>query len=672
MPEFDKNRALDLIDRSDAVSFDVFDTALLRACLEPSHIFSMVGEWYNASEGYIAFNFKNRRAVAEQDVWRKKEDVTYTLQDIYAELDKAIAIGPRLAARFAQIEEEIERLVTLPNPDVKALYDYALEQGKKIYFLSDMFLSTKLIGELLREAGFNKYEKLFVSSETGASKQTGQLFDVLINESGIPAARILHIGDNALTDIHRARMAGIEAYHIPSMYERAKSDSELRFLYEMPSSSHTLPASVTVAFGLILYNHFYGSHKKLGNKIGYRALGPLLVTFCTWLHEVAEESGVEHLFFLARDGKIMQEAYNQLFPQDSSRTTYMYASRRILSVPAIEKFEAGVDLLAQFAGNSSVGGLLRRIDLNPGRYTKQIKQAGFKNQSYVIKNETDLHKVRQLFMLLKEPILAQVAKERKLLKEYLKSIKFFKYKKIGLVDIGWQGNLQTGLETMFGKRVDITGFYFGLRDRTKVILPNYEQRVNALALFTEFAGDEDIYNEVVYRCIEVLELMFSGERGSIIALSKTAKGFKPVEDDVDLNNKKLISDIHIGAMDFVKEWQFYTKPFGHQVIPKRISVLPIKQIITSPNPATAKRIGSTLHQPGLGKLTDTSYMGLPTLPLWLYILLPWKLMRDYQKSFWKAGFKVNLRADNRLTWSLLVKLRKLALIVNSFLTIKSS
>ncbi len=658
-----------LIDKSRVVSFDVFDTAITRACLLPTDVFTLVVERYNDCDGYLGFDFKAERIKAERSVWEKQaKDVVYTIEEIYQELGDKNDLSPELTRRLMILEQEVEKHISLVNPEVWRLYDYALKSGKEIWFVSDMFLPAKAISQLLINAGYSRFTGLMVSCDDKVSKVTGQIFDKLVHKTGVKPKEILHVGDNVLTDIQNAKTAGLRTCHLPSLFERGKDENQLSFLYQMPSSEYNLPASVSLAYGLILYNYFYGNHRSTVQKIGYRALGPLLVAFCGWLHEAATNSGVDHLYFLARDGKIMQKAYNQLFPKERPRTTYMYASRRVLSFPGIKDVEPNLSFLTQFAVDNQVGGMLRTFSLDPASLVKEIKRAGFKSENSWIRSKEDLHKLRRLLMALRPQLLAQARKERGILEEYLASIGFFDHQKVGVVDIGWYGNLQAGMENTFGQLVDIEGFYFGLRNEARFKLADFETRLRARALYAEYQGDEGIFNEVVYRCIELLELMFSGESGSIVGLSKTTQGFKPIEDDIDLGNTELIRDIQAGGMQFIDDWLFFSRPFTTLVIPKRIAMQPIRKIINDPSDESAALFGVTLHQPGLGKVYSVYYMGYPSLPLWLYLLMPWKLVKDYQKAYWKAGFKINLRLNNPVTWAVLTKLRSGLLSINRSLS----
>ena len=44
-------------------------------------------------------------------------------------------------------------------------------------------------------------------------------------------------------------------------------------------------------------------------RYGFEVIGPLLFGFSKWLHKIAVEQRIEHLYFLSRDGYLLLKAY---------------------------------------------------------------------------------------------------------------------------------------------------------------------------------------------------------------------------------------------------------------------------------------------------------------------------------------------------------------------------
>ncbi len=76
---------------------------------------------------------------------------------------------------------------------------------------------------------------------------------------------------------------------------------------------------------------------------------------------------IEHIFFLARDGYIMNKVYT-LMNQGTSTppSKYMYASRRAINIPTIYNGidEHSIKVLCHFVPNLSVENYLDRVDID--------------------------------------------------------------------------------------------------------------------------------------------------------------------------------------------------------------------------------------------------------------------------------------------------------------------
>lgn len=78
-------------------------------------------------------------------------------------------------------------------------------------------------------------------------------------------------------------------------------------------------------------------------KQGYKCFGPLLYSYTKWLEENFLKENYDNIYFLSRDGFIMQKAFEIL--NSKIKTKYLYASRRALIVPILWLHEELEDLL---------------------------------------------------------------------------------------------------------------------------------------------------------------------------------------------------------------------------------------------------------------------------------------------------------------------------------------
>ena len=66
---------------------------------------------------------------------------------------------------------------------------------KKVVVTTDMYLDRDTIERILQRIGA-EYDRLFISCESGKTKLSGELFEVVLHDLKIESNDICHIGDN--------------------------------------------------------------------------------------------------------------------------------------------------------------------------------------------------------------------------------------------------------------------------------------------------------------------------------------------------------------------------------------------------------------------------------------------------------------------------------------------
>lgn len=298
----------------DVVSFDVFDTLLLRPCLKPSDLFWRIEQ----EEGAPGFAIDRERAEhkAQKGV-RAQGRVEATIDEIYS-----------LIPQWAWLKDkelETENSCLVANPEMLELFGYAKSRGKKILVVSDMYLPADFLKKVLKKNGIEGWDGFYVSSEQQLAKWSGALYDQILSDMGIAARKILHIGDNLNSDVLKANERGIVAYGYQKVIDKfyAEFPFAIKFLKERPSPEKRLFVG-SIALGWHLYKCAH-SEWSYWNKIGFLFAGSLGYAYMRFVGESSKRLGFEHLMFVARDGYVLQKIFNVLYP--GIRTDYFYASR---------------------------------------------------------------------------------------------------------------------------------------------------------------------------------------------------------------------------------------------------------------------------------------------------------------------------------------------------------
>ena len=205
-------------------SFDIFDTALIRRCGKPENIFYLMAErlWpKNSAKQQEFFKLrvesgklkKNSGEVMLEEVYDRLQITDYRLQIIESE-------------KLVELEKEIERVNLMVNPRILDVIEQKRAEGWQIAFISDMYLDAEFLGGVLRDRGCMKEgDRLFVSSEWGARKDTGELYDVVHRE--LKPTEWCHWGDNRRSDVEMAHRKGVMPMWVDTIYTEAERGGTL-------------------------------------------------------------------------------------------------------------------------------------------------------------------------------------------------------------------------------------------------------------------------------------------------------------------------------------------------------------------------------------------------------------------------------------------------------------
>lgn len=200
------------IASADVVSFDVFDTLIMRTVLRPHDVFELA-EQRAITEGIPARGFARARIAAQSA--QGMSDI----YGIYRAIQKDLALSDVQRDRLLDMELEVENDVTVPRESILRVLQAAIEVGKRVILTSDMYFPEPALEKLIESKGINGYGKLLVSCDVGRLKRQGLLSRLL--EAGINAKQIVHIGNSLVDDIEPADALGIRTVLVPSAFDLA-------------------------------------------------------------------------------------------------------------------------------------------------------------------------------------------------------------------------------------------------------------------------------------------------------------------------------------------------------------------------------------------------------------------------------------------------------------------
>lgn len=292
---------MDSIKDTDVISFDLFDTLIMRKTLSYTDVFDLL-ELKIREQGIFIPDIAKLRLYVEKEL---SKEAAPRLEDIYERVLELIGGNFVTASELAEMEWDLDFSLLTVRDDVRDVFKTSVSSYKKVVITTDSYYSKKQIERILIKFNLTDYDKLFISCEYNTAK-TGNLFDVV--KQTYKNRSILHIGDDEYADIEKANEHGLKAFRlynasdlldtlgglslegVQSFADRVKVGLFLSNIFNSPFwfEKDTQPVSVKDAFN-----------------IGYLFCAPMITDFVHWIKESTRTQGYDKILFGARDGYLI-------------------------------------------------------------------------------------------------------------------------------------------------------------------------------------------------------------------------------------------------------------------------------------------------------------------------------------------------------------------------------
>lgn len=561
-----------LIDAASIVSFDIFDTLVTRRINEPAVAFDLMEHRHTEDSPAVFSLLEERMRTAGRVLSAhagRVDDIS--IEDIYAEMS---------FYRDSKHERDIEVQLCTSHPLGLKLYNYARKSGKKIYIASDMYLDQQTIEKILKKCGILKWDKLFLSSSLGKKKDTGKLFTHMLDQAkkmGYAASDIFHIGDNWLGDVKRPKHEGIITKRFVPINERPTT---LVTLTQEAKSKLSQNGRIWNSFCTQATRLWHEDHPELASefytKLGFELTGPLASMMAMMTADEARRSGVRKIVFMARDGRIIKNAFDTLYSAEIAngefQSDYLHLSRATV-VPATFTYPLSANDIAFLSeglhlGQKTIRYFVEKAGLSLDQNNTAKAVFKFFDSFDYVPTLNDSNKVGRLFDALSQQIFDAHADNRNNLENYLKQKNFFSQPKLIIVDVGWLLNIHSRL-AKFSQKIDsnlkIIGCYVGSRDRS-------DKGLKASTLLFE-KGDPYIYSSYIEQHTTLFEVLFSAPEPSAKGLKQNTHDefvspvFKPIEHP--LPDEFIVAQkLHMGAEFFFDMLKNARKDFFPECLSK--------------------------------------------------------------------------------------------------------
>lgn len=477
------------IKQHDIISFDIFDTLVMRRVLRPRDIFSVMDVVRDREFKDLGYRFSEERIKAEDSFNSQDNPDIY---EIYGRLQANIQSSKEEAYKLLDKEVELEKRFIVRRGKMCDILEWTVQQGKEVYLVSDMYFPKDILGNILQDLEIKGYKDIFISCEYKLKKQEG-LFKKYKEKTSAGGEKYLHIGDNYFSDIIAAQYEGIDTYQIFSAQEKMECSIYSGLLQNCMTLEENIVLSVFAekafndpfrlcrANGKLLIGHL--------EEAALLFVAPLICKYIIWMIQSLKSGQCDLVLFPSRDGYLLKKIYDKFKAENPylnlPEAVYVYTSRRAALVSAAET-EADVQEIVDFIFVKDKEELLKdRFGIG---YTKDMN----------ISNKM---------------LLAKCKEEQKFYKKYLKQLGLDGCKKIAFMDFVAMGTVQAALEQIM--ETEFEGFYFlrRLADKKKM------KELKCHSLYKE-AGDFQIEANV-YRFYYFLETIITSYEPTFWGVDKT-------------------------------------------------------------------------------------------------------------------------------------------------------
>lgn len=594
------------------VSFDLFDTLIVRAVFEPHDLFPIVGRDPDVRRTLAGGAYAGIRRRAEARVRRRLaeagQDADPTFAAILDELAHLTGLPRDAVESLGAVESRTELALCRPWPLMRRAYAHALAAGRTVAITSDTYLPPETLTSMLARCGYDGPHHLFASCVSGATKHRGGLFAHVAEALGTPPAHILHIGDNPRADGERARQAGWTSVLVRPLRDRLleRLGGDLKGLtpaIRTPRAASAAPVRHTLGL-LALGLAGSGGETALqapppdrrlpwsqapalsAHTFGLVVLGPFVLSLMLWMRRHARHRRIERLAFLARDGHLPMAATHLIDAAcgPAFESEYLPISRTLL-VPLFLGEPDGLQriLAPSYAGRTTVEAFVAgRLGPAGVRVLRQV--CGEAEASRLLAARMQPHH-RQVLALLEDnraALRAETCADAEALAAWYRD-RLPGDRVTGVFDVGTRGNCQAALSRLLGWPVH--GFYVLNTPGVLDVLPR-EQFESFHGICDPALSARGCPHTIIY------ERLLSEPAPSYERVDETGA---PVRRDeapsaAAAREAAVIEACHDGALAFVRA---ATEAFGPDVV------------LLEQEPAQAAHgLGSWIRNPGAVRLLD--------------------------------------------------------------------
>lgn len=549
-----------------------------------------------------ACEWREIRIYAEKFARKKKGQKEISLDDIYEEIPHIIENQKKIM----EMEIAVEGKNTYLNPQMaELLYELKQVYQKKICLISDMYLSKTAIIRILEtnHMDLSLIDHIYISSEYGRKKSSGELYEAVCKELGCEPEHILHIGDSWKADYLSAKKMGLQAIHYPVISEGKYRYPYLDYEYVYGAEAGRDIYSIRL---LAAESNLTGEEKEWF-EMGAMILGPLLTFASDWVLDQAEKNNISHIYPMMREGYFLAKLLKRAaeYRNWSGTIKPLYISRRAL-YPALLSVLKMKDIHYLFTTRKmTVGTVLRILEIkSPHSQLSKYKTLTLSEAKKVFIQEKSVYRILE-DTLFNQDVVDELKREHEdadeLLWEYLKSFKM-DCEDFITFDVGWRGNAQNAIERIRAKhKADARGIHLLVTGKKEVLKErNLEDSTDIRGFGANFGENFQTVSNIM---IPIFEMLMMCREGTTKGYEKTTEGVKPIckENPYSEYQLKMMEAVQAGVINFQNILYTVYDKKGEQIVQNGGALLKIvSRLMAAPLKREAELIGKMQYDQNFG------------------------------------------------------------------------
>ncbi len=552
-----------------------------------------------------------------------------SLGEIYRRIGKLWRLDDTSVSRLVSIEEDLVYDFSIPiarhMEKIKSLAEH-----ERLVFVSDTYYSRKLVERILEKAGISQGScGLYLRSETGLSKDSGDLFRHMLTSENANAKEVEHYGANRIADLKIPASLGIRANLSD---ECGLERSELIYLDESDPYRQLYAGTSRMCRRNNPYNK--NSYYDIGAGLG----GPILFGLVESTIENAMADGFGRLYFLARDGQIMMKIAEIINNKRKLglELRYLYVARQTSHFSAIfDLCERDIRIATIDFGRLTKNMLAWRLNLTyeeldsyvsnfEGRRTPEGKDEKLPEKSIEI-----IRNCLRSCEPLRRRIIDIAAEKRKSMLRYLEQEGVFDSSRVAVVDIGWTGEMQDSLYRIISSRnpdIELFGYYYGITG----ISPDTSE-FNVKRSYAINPGQTSDFSFVT-----ALELLTKAPHGTTFDYRESENGRMEPCTRPHANDAQ-IEAVQQGILDFSSNFEDIQSRFPELRGAHAVFAVKLLDLLYRPDYKTASVLGGMLHSSDQNDAEPRETAPVFSVPGALYYALCANSTRKKEITIWKEA-----------------------------------